>query len=87
MSQAQPEILIYLTQTCPFCTMARRLLDGKGLRYEVIDIGGDWDLLKEKTGRRTVPQVYIGQHHVGGFDDLSAADKSGQLDQLLTEHN
>ena len=85
MNQAKPEILIYLTQTCPFCTMARRLLDGKGLQYEVIDIGGDWDLLKEKTDRRTVPQVYIGQHHVGGFDELSAADQSGQLDQLLTD--
>ncbi len=85
MSQTQPEILIYLTQTCPFCNMARRLLDGKGLRYEVIDIGGDWELLEHKTGRKTVPQVYVGSHHVGGFDDLSAADASGQLDQYLTE--
>lgn len=86
MSQQQPEIVIYLTQTCPFCNMARRLLDGKGLRYEVIDIGGDWELLADKTGRNTVPQVYVGSHHVGGFDDLSAADASGQLDQILAEH-
>lgn len=87
MSQAHAKILVYVTQTCPFCTMARRLFDGKGLQYEIIDIGGDWELLNEKTGRRTVPQVYIGQHHVGGFDDLSAADASGQLDQLLVSND
>lgn len=81
-----PEVVIYLTRTCPFCNMAKRLLDGKGVSYETIDIGNDrdaWAALEEKSGRNTVPQIYVGEHHVGGFDDLSAADKSGELDRLL----
>lgn len=83
-----PEIVMYSTQTCPFCTMARSLLDGKGLTYEVIDVGTDrakWSELQAKSGRNTVPQVFIGEHHVGGFDDLSAAERSGELDKLLAE--
>ncbi len=79
-------VTIYLTNYCPFCTMAKRLLDGKGVRYDVIDVGNskdDWAAMEAKTGRNTVPQIYVGEHHVGGFDDLSAADKNGQLDQLL----
>ncbi|MGC9385723.1 MAG: glutaredoxin 3 [Hydrogenovibrio sp.] len=83
-----PKIVMYVTQTCPFCTMARSLLDGKGLAYDVIDVGSDramWAELQAKSGRNTVPQVFIGEHHVGGFDDLSAAERSGELDQLLAE--
>lgn len=86
MSDTTPPILIYLTQTCPFCTMATRLLDGRELEYDVIDVGADrslWKALQEKSGRNTVPQVFIGDHHVGGFDELQAADHSGELDQLL----
>lgn len=78
--------VMYSTQSCPFCTMAKRLLDAKGVDYEVIDVGRDqslWVEMAQKTGRDTVPQIFIGTHHVGGFDDLSAADKSGELDQLL----
>jgi glutaredoxin 3 len=79
-------VVIYLTQTCPFCTMAKRLLDAKGVEYQTIDVGGDrqlWADMEAKTGRNTVPQIFIGDHHVGGFDDLSAADKRGELDALL----
>lgn len=85
MSQS---IVIYVTQTCPFCTMAKRLLDAKGVSYDVINVGGDrdlWAAMEAKSGRNTVPQVFIGDHHVGGFDDLSAADSSGALDQLLAK--
>lgn len=81
-----PEITVYLTQSCPFCNMAKRLLDGKGLKYEMIDVGRDaelWRSMQEKSGRNTVPQIFVGEHHVGGFDDLSAADKSGELDRIL----
>lgn len=81
-----PNIIIYATQYCPYCTMAKRLLDGKGASYEVLDVGGsrdDWKAMEQKTGRNTVPQIYVGDHHVGGFDDLSAADKRGELDKLL----
>lgn len=81
-----PEVVVYATQTCPFCTMARNLLEGKGVEYQLIDVGSDramWAELQAKTGRNTVPQVFVGEHHVGGFDDLSAADNSGELDKLL----
>ncbi|MBD3776256.1 MAG: glutaredoxin 3 [Thiotrichales bacterium] len=79
-------VVIYLTQTCPYCNMAKRLLDSKGVSYETIDVGRDpqlWADLRAKCGRETVPQIYIGDHHVGGFDDLSAADKRGEIDPLL----
>lgn len=91
MSQAaQPEVTIYLTRTCPFCNMAKNLLNGKGVSYNEIDVGGDralWDAMQEKSGRNTVPQVFVGEHHVGGFDDLSAADRSGELDKLLAQNS
>jgi glutaredoxin 3 len=66
--------------------MARNLLEGKGVEYQLIDVGNDramWAELQAKSGRNTVPQVFVGEHHVGGFDDLSAADRSGELDTLL----
>lgn len=81
-----PPIKIYMTRTCPFCTMACRLLDSKGAVYETIDIGSNaqkWADLEAMTGRNTVPQIYIGEQHVGGYDDLSASDRKGELDKLL----
>ena len=78
--------IMYATNSCPYCNMAKRLLDAKGVQYDVIDVTGKpalWDEMSAKTGRNTVPQIFIGEHHVGGFDDLSAADKRGELDQLL----
>ena len=80
------EIIIYCTNTCPFCTMAKRLFDSKGVTYKSINVGNDskmWAELTAKTGRNTVPQVFIGDQHIGGFDDLSAADKRGEIDALL----
>jgi glutaredoxin 3 len=82
-----PKITMYSTGVCPYCQMAERLLRSKGV--SVIDkIRVDLEPerraeMMEKTGRRTVPQIYIGDRHVGGFDDLSALDRAGQLDQLL----
>lgn len=78
---------MYSTGVCPYCIMAERLLKSKGVdNIEKIRV----DLLPEqraemmqKTGRRTVPQIYIGDTHVGGFDDLSALDHAGKLDPLL----
>lgn len=78
--------IMYATNSCPYCNMAKRLLDAKGVAYEVINVGNDqalWQEMATKTGRNTVPQIFIGEHHVGGFDDLSAADKRGELDRLL----
>jgi glutaredoxin 3 len=80
-------VLMYSTGICPYCTMAERLLKSKGV--DVIDkVRIDLDPerraeMMEKTGRRTVPQIYIGDTHVGGFDDLSALDRLGKLDPLL----
>ena len=82
-----PKITMYLTGVCPFCHMAERLLQSKGVT-EIEKIRVDLDPVQRqemmtKTGRRTVPQIFIGERHVGGFDDLSALDKAGQLEQLL----
>ncbi len=81
-----PEIIIYTGRLCPYCTMAKRLFERKGAAYTEIDVDSAPDLrqqLMEKTRRRTVPQIYIGDRHIGGFDDLQALDMKKQLDPLL----
>ena len=81
-----PEILIYTTTICPYCVMAKRLLDKKGASYTEINVGIQTGLREEmmrKTKRRTVPQIYIGDFHVGGFDDLYALEQQKKLDALL----
>ena len=80
-------ITMYSTGVCPFCQMAERLLRSKGV-LEINKVRIDLDPVKrdemmEKTGRRTVPQIYIGETHVGGFDDLSRLERNGDLDRLL----
>lgn len=81
-------ILIYTKAFCPYCTRAKRLLDGKGAAYEEIDIsmGGPkrQEMLAKSNGRTTVPQIFIGDTHVGGSDDLAALEREGRLDALLT---
>jgi len=78
---------MYTTATCPYCVNAKRLLQSKGIGQisEVrVDIDPQMRMeMMEKTGRRTVPQIYIGEHHVGGFDELRALDQAGGLDTLL----
>ena len=81
-----PEILIYTTTICPYCVMAKRLLNKKGASYTEINVGTQTGLREEmmrKTKRRTVPQIYIGDFHVGGFDDLYALEQQKKLDALL----
>jgi glutaredoxin 3 len=81
-----PEILIYTTAICPYCMMAKRLLDKKGISYTEINVDANPGLREEmvlKTNRRTVPQIYIGDYHVGGFDELYALDQQKKLDDLL----
>ncbi|MDO8654387.1 MAG: glutaredoxin 3 [Undibacterium sp.] len=80
-------VVMYSTAVCPYCTMAERLLKSKGVD-DIEKIRVDLDpvvreAMMQKTGRRTVPQIYIGDTHVGGFDDLSALDRAGKLDALL----
>lgn len=81
------KVRMYTTGVCPYCTMAERLLKAKGVD-EIEKIRVDLEpqqrvQMMEMTGRRTVPQIYIGDTHVGGFDDLSALDREGRLEPLL----
>ncbi len=80
-------VIMYTSAVCPYCTMAERLLRAKGVDdIEEIRVDLEPQLrgeMMQKTGRRTVPQIYIGETHVGGFDDLSALDRAGKLDALL----
>lgn len=77
---------MYTTAVCPFCQMAERLLQAKGAEIDKVRVDLDpaeRAAMMEKTGRRTVPQIYIGDTHVGGYDDLAALDRAGKLDPLL----
>lgn len=82
-----PTIRMYSTAVCPFCQRAEMLLKSKGVaEIEKIRVDLDSarrDEMMQRTGRRTVPQIYIGEVHVGGFDDLAALDRAGKLDALL----
>jgi glutaredoxin 3 len=81
-----PEIVIYSTAMCPYCVRAKMLLQRKGMHWEERRIDLDHDLMSEmlqRSNRRTVPQIFIGEHHVGGFDDMAALDAAGRLDPLL----
>ena len=83
----QPEIRMYATAVCPYCVRAEQLLRSKGVAdIEKIRIDLDpaqRDHMMQLTGRRTVPQIFIGDYHVGGCDDLYALDRAGKLDPLL----
>ena len=79
-------VIMYSTRLCPYCIRARKLLKSKGIAFTDISVDGRGDLRREMTqlsGRRTVPQVWIGDRHVGGFDDLARLEHQGQLDPLL----
>ncbi len=81
-------VSVYLTDTCSYCGAARMLLTRKGVRYEEHIVSRDPKLRAEmeaRSGRKTVPQIFIGDTHVGGFDDLCELDKSGELDKLLSD--
>lgn len=79
-------VRIYTTQTCFFCTRAKSLLARKSVPYQEIDVSYDDEArarLTHETGRRTVPQIFIGDQHVGGSDELYALEARGELDSLL----
>ena len=79
---------MYSTRMCPFCVMAKRLLQSKGVTFDEIRVDEDHARREEMmrvTGRRTVPQIFVGDQHVGGFDDLSALERAGALDPLLKD--
>jgi glutaredoxin 3 len=81
-------VLMYSTGVCPFCLMAERLLKSKGVA-EIEKVRVDLEPerrqeMMQRTGRRTVPQIYVGARHIGGYDDLAALDRAGGLDALLS---
>ncbi len=81
-------VVVYSSRYCGFCSRALRLLDAKGVQPEIIGVDGDRELRREmenRSGRHTVPQVFIGDHHVGGYDDLQALEAAGKLDPLLAD--
>ena len=81
-------VLMYATAACPFCQSAERLLLAKGVRIEKIRVDLEPERrgeMTQKSGRDTVPQIWIGERHIGGCDDLYALDREGRLDALLNE--
>lgn len=85
---SQPHIKVYSGRFCGYCVAAERLLKSKGLEYELIKVDEDQEKFEHMvkiTGRRTIPQIFIGETHVGGFDDISALNQSGELDKLLEQ--
>jgi len=82
----QAKVIVYTSANCPYCVWAKQLLDNKKVSYNEIRIDLDdekRELMVRKSGRRTVPQIFINDQAIGGFDDLSALEKAGTLDNLL----
>ena len=81
------QVLMYTGDYCPHCEAAKALLESKNVKIEEIDVWKDEskraEMLKKSGGRTSVPQIFIGDHHVGGNDELQAANKSGELDKFL----
>ena len=81
------KVVIYSGETCPHCSAAKALLKSKNAEYEEIDIWKDptkaKEMLQKTNGARTIPQIFIGDHHVGGNDQLQEANRNGELDKLL----
>ncbi|MGN6671181.1 MAG: glutaredoxin 3 [Candidatus Nucleicultricaceae bacterium] len=82
-------VQVYTTNYCPYCVRAKALLEKKGVAFEEIDLthddAGRIALVEKSGGRKTVPQIFIGDYHVGGCDDLYALDLDGKLDDLLKD--
>jgi len=80
------KIIIYSTLICPYCNAAKQLLNSKALKYKEIRVDLDRQqrqTMIQKSGRTSVPQIFINDQHIGGFDDLNALNRSGKLDQIL----
>ena len=79
-------VVMYTTSWCPYCTRARRLFDDKGVKYTEIDVESvdcARAEMQQRSGRTSVPQIFVGDRHLGGYDDTSALDRRGELDPLL----
>lgn len=81
------KVQIYSTNWCPYCDAAKSLLDHKGVAYDEIDVTDPtlrMEMMQRAHGRRTVPQIFVGETHVGGYDELAALERRGKLDPLLS---
>ena len=80
-------VVMYSSMFCPYCSMAKRLLESKGIAFEEISVDLESalraEMMARANGRHTVPQIFVGEHHVGGFDDLYALEQAGEPDPLL----
>lgn len=93
ISQSTPEqtlnhatVIMYATRSCPYCIRARQLFQSKQVNFEEIDVGNNpdlWQIMQERSGRATVPQIFIDGLHIGGYDDMAALNRAGKLNQLL----
>ena len=83
-----PPVEIYTTRFCPYCHAAKRLLTRKGVAFSEVDVGRDWqrreEMIERAHGGMTVPQIFIGETHVGGYDDMMALHRAGKLEALLS---
>ena len=82
------QVTVYTTGYCPYCSFAKRLLGQKAVSYREIDVSGRDDLrtwLRERSGQRTVPQIFVNGASIGGFTELSALDRQGKLDPMLAQ--
>lgn len=79
-------VVMYTTTWCPYCARARQLFDSKGVKYTDIDVEsveGARAEMQQRSGRTSVPQIFVGERHLGGYDDTSALDRRGELEPLL----
>ena len=80
--------IVYTMTTCPYCVAAKKLLEKKGVEFEEINLDQQperWTECEDRSGRRTVPQIFFGERHIGGCDDLQSLNKKGELDKLIAE--
>lgn len=81
-----PNVQIYTTNWCPYCHAAKSLLDGKGIAYEEVDATSPdtrMEMIQRAHGRRTVPQIFVGDTHVGGYHEMAALERDGKLDPMV----
>lgn len=87
--EPMPPVIIYTTPFCGYCHAAKRLLAAKGVAFDEIDVLSDparrAEMIDRARGRRTVPQIFVGARHVGGYDDMARLDREGRLDPLLAD--
>ena len=82
----QADVVVYLSRSCFYCIRAKHLLHSKGVSYQSIIVDGDpalWDEMETRSGRSTVPQIFIDNRPIGGFSDMNTLERDGQLDALL----